>query len=62
MSAWAENLGHLATDQLALLRILDLIDTIPLGWLEPYRRLWEQRLDALEAHLDRKAIREHEED
>ncbi len=22
------------------------------AWLEPYRRLWSQRLDALEAHLD----------
>jgi DNA-binding transcriptional ArsR family regulator len=22
------------------------------GWLAPYRRLWEQRLDALERHLD----------
>src|SRR3954471_4246778 len=22
-------------------------------WLAPYRRLWEDRLDALEAHLDR---------
>ena len=22
-------------------------------WLEPYRRLWESRLDALERHLDR---------
>ncbi len=25
------------------------------AWLLPYRRLWEQRLDALERHLDRKA-------
>ena len=24
------------------------------AWLEPYRRLWSARLDALEAHLDRK--------
>src|SRR5689334_15963022 len=23
------------------------------GWLEPYRRLWESRLDDLERHLDR---------
>jgi DNA-binding transcriptional ArsR family regulator len=23
-------------------------------WLEPYRRLWEQRLDKLEDHLDRR--------
>jgi DNA-binding transcriptional ArsR family regulator len=23
-------------------------------WLEPYRRLWRDRLGALEAHLDRK--------
>jgi DNA-binding transcriptional ArsR family regulator len=22
------------------------------GWLEPYRRLWESRLDDLERHLD----------
>ncbi|MBR8743046.1 metalloregulator ArsR/SmtB family transcription factor [Nocardiopsis sp. MG754419] len=22
------------------------------SWLRPYRRLWEERLDALEAHLD----------
>src|SRR4051794_7409278 len=22
------------------------------GWLAPYRRLWERRLDALEQHLD----------
>ena len=25
------------------------------AWLSPYRRLWEQRLDALEHHLDRTA-------
>jgi DNA-binding transcriptional ArsR family regulator len=24
-------------------------------WLEPYRRFWNERLDALEAHLDRTA-------
>ena len=24
------------------------------GWLAPYRELWASRLDALEAHLDRK--------
>jgi DNA-binding transcriptional ArsR family regulator len=24
------------------------------AWLEPYRELWANRLDALEAHLDRK--------
>ncbi len=24
-------------------------------WLEPYRQAWEQSLDALERHLDRKA-------
>jgi DNA-binding transcriptional ArsR family regulator len=24
-------------------------------WLEPYRQFWNQRLDALEAHLDRQA-------
>jgi hypothetical protein len=22
------------------------------AWLEPYRRLWERHLDALERHLD----------
>jgi DNA-binding transcriptional ArsR family regulator len=25
------------------------------NWLEPYRRYWNERLDALEAHLDRTA-------
>ena len=25
------------------------------AWLEPYRALWSDRLDALEQHLDRKA-------
>jgi DNA-binding transcriptional ArsR family regulator len=24
-------------------------------WIEPYRQLWSQKLDALEAHLDEKA-------
>ncbi|MGO8876725.1 MAG: ArsR/SmtB family transcription factor [Acidimicrobiales bacterium] len=24
------------------------------AWIEPYRRFWSTRLDALEAHLDRK--------
>jgi hypothetical protein len=24
------------------------------AWLAPYRKLWAERLDALEAHLDRK--------
>jgi DNA-binding transcriptional ArsR family regulator len=24
------------------------------AWLEPYRRFWSRRLDALERHLDRK--------
>jgi DNA-binding transcriptional ArsR family regulator len=24
-------------------------------WLEPYRRLWSERLDALESHLDEEA-------
>jgi hypothetical protein len=24
-------------------------------WLEPYRRLWAERLDALERHLDEEA-------
>jgi DNA-binding transcriptional ArsR family regulator len=38
------------------------LDTGPLAdldvWLEPYRRMWERRLDALERHLDRKAEKE----
>ena len=25
------------------------------AWLEPYRKLWSERLDALEQHLDRQA-------
>lgn len=33
------------------------VDPLPLveleRWLEPYRQLWEGRLDALEAHLER---------
>jgi DNA-binding transcriptional ArsR family regulator len=29
-------------------------------WLEPYRRLWATRLDALERHLDRTSDREPE--
>ena len=32
------------------------------AWLAPYRRLWEQRLDALEAHLDRSATPDNEEE
>lgn len=27
-------------------------------WLEPYRKYWNERLDALEAHLNRQASRE----
>ena len=35
---------------------LDLRPLVELdAWLEPYRQVWEQRLDALERHLDRKA-------
>jgi hypothetical protein len=34
------------------------LDPAPLAdvdaWLEPYRRLWSGRLDALERHLDEK--------
>jgi DNA-binding transcriptional ArsR family regulator len=30
------------------------------AWLEPYRSLWSERLNALEAHLDREADREPE--
>jgi DNA-binding transcriptional ArsR family regulator len=33
--------------------IADLI-----SWLEPYRRLWSERLDALEQHLDEKRAKE----
>jgi DNA-binding transcriptional ArsR family regulator len=29
-------------------------------WLEPYRQFWNQRLDALEAHLDQQAAEEDE--
>jgi DNA-binding transcriptional ArsR family regulator len=25
------------------------------AWLEPYRRMWEERLDALERHLDERS-------
>jgi DNA-binding transcriptional ArsR family regulator len=32
------------------------------AWLAPYRRLWEARLDALEAHLDRTASSDDEEE
>ena len=28
------------------------------AWLAPYRRLWDERLDALERHLDRTATEE----
>ena len=38
------------------------LDPSPLAelddWLAPYRRLWSERLDALERHLDRKATGE----
>ena len=35
---------------------LDLRPLVELdAWLEPYRQIWEQGLDALERHLDRKA-------
>jgi DNA-binding transcriptional ArsR family regulator len=30
------------------------------AWLAPYRRLWEQRLDALERHLDDRRANERE--
>ena len=40
------------------------IETSPLEaldqWLTPYRRLWEQHLDALERHLDRQADMQEE--
>jgi DNA-binding transcriptional ArsR family regulator len=29
-------------------------------WLQPYRQFWEQRLDALEAHLDLQAAEEND--
>ena len=42
------------------------LDTRPLveldAWLAPYRRLWDERLDALERHLDRKATSKQRED
>jgi DNA-binding transcriptional ArsR family regulator len=42
------------------------LDTRPLAeldtWLAPYRRLWEERLDALERHLDRKSTTTSRED
>jgi DNA-binding transcriptional ArsR family regulator len=28
------------------------------AWLEPYRQFWDERLDALEAHLERQRERE----
>ena len=38
------------------------LDSEPLeeldAWLDPYRRFWSERLDALERHLDRKAEEE----
>jgi len=38
------------------------VDPRPLAeldaWLEPYRRLWDARLDALERHLDRTSTEE----
>jgi DNA-binding transcriptional ArsR family regulator len=41
------------------------VNPLPLAeldaWLAPYRRLWDQRLDALEAHLDRTATPDNEE-
>lgn len=30
------------------------------AWLEPYRQLWEEHLDALEQHLDRKAANDQQ--
>ena len=37
---------------------LDLRPLVELdAWLEPYRQMWEQRLNALEQHLDRKAAK-----
>ena len=40
-------------------RRLYAVDPEPLAeidaWLAPYRRLWADRLDALEAHLDKEA-------
>jgi DNA-binding transcriptional ArsR family regulator len=52
------NAGLVSAQAEAQRRIYSL-DLRPLAeidaWLEPYRQLWEQRLDALERHLDRKA-------
>lgn len=32
------------------------------AWLAPYRRLWAQRLDALERHLDTMSDQPYQED
>ena len=32
------------------------------AWLAPYRRMWTNRLDALEAHLDKEAHLDNKED
>ena len=56
--------GLVTTRRDAQRRVYD-VNPLPLveleTWLAPYRRLWEERLDALEAHLDRNATRDKEE-
>jgi DNA-binding transcriptional ArsR family regulator len=56
----------LVTAQVDAQRRLYALDPGPLAeldaWLEPYRQLWEQHLDALERHLERKATRPPEEE
>jgi len=45
-------------------RRLYAVDPAPLAelerWLEPYRKLWDGRLDALERHLDETATKEEQ--
>lgn len=47
----------LVTSRIEAQRRVYAVDPRPLAeldaWLAPYRRLWEQRLDDLEKHLDR---------
>ena len=47
----------LVTSRVAAQQRIYRLDVGPLrsldGWLQPYRRLWTQHLDALEQHLDR---------
>lgn len=42
------------------------VNPVPLAeldaWLAPYRRLWDERLDALERHIDRTATPDNEQE